>query len=211
MQVLVVIVLTILVIAIWLGSHGRELLRQRDEIQQIWDKLSQVLLRRHQQVSAWAQTLAAELQGKPELIQPLQKACEQAKSVQSKSPDERLIAENDLSEKLGQFLQNIEKQTGVLESDVYLSLRESAVNLEDEIAALQEHYNDLVVRYNARQHVLPDKFLVDKLKLQKQSEFSLLYPFAEHHLTYKRVMPTARKSIFGLAPEKESTKPVSDG
>lgn len=204
MQVLVVIVLTILILLIWVGTHARNLLQQRQEINDLWTKLNQALEKRHELINEFPRVLSNELSPTSGLFEPLKQASSQAQSSKDAAKGQRLAAENFLASAVGDFLQKLEQQSGVLDSESYVTLRQRAIDIEDEITALQSHFNDLVVAYNARQNVFPDRLIVAKMGLKTEDEFPLIDAFQDHHLKFRRETLPARKGVFGLPDEKPS-------
>lgn len=202
MDVLPVVLLTIFILALWVGSNYRLLVQERAEIARLWTKIEEKLKFRHELVDAFPQVLSVELKADQGSWGELKNAA--GNSASSASSQSRQTAENEFGQALGKFMQGIEQNPAVLESESYTKLRDRAVTAEDELMELLNHFNDTVVRFNAQQKVVPNRFFVARMGMQPAHEFDLDGAFSRHPLKFKPTLPTPGKRLFGGAESSDN-------
>jgi hypothetical protein len=196
MDIVVVAIITVVVLALWLGSNYRNLTASRVHIDTDWKALDELLKRRH--------TLVAELLEKHRTDETRSMALGEAreKSRQASTPADRSAAETALSNAMGEYFQYLERDGLIIEDQQYLLFRDKFVQLEDDItAALSKHNND-VAFFNAQHKVFPTSFFVKQFKFSPLQEFPLEDAFGQHPLKFKATLPTRKRT-----PVSEVTQP----
>jgi LemA protein len=206
-MIVVVIVVTVVVLALWLAWNYRNLAGLRKSVDDSWLRMNNALKQRHEMVPKLLEQLSSELKNGVEPAEKLRQALSKAAGVGSGSPADRQAAESELSEALGLVFHHVEQNAELLERESYQRLREEVVRVEDEITVEKSKYNSLVVRYNIQHTVFPTSFLAARTGLKPAFEFEIEDAFARYPLKFKATMPTfvrgRRRTVGGETEGKE--------
>ncbi|HEY9869540.1 MAG TPA: LemA family protein [Candidatus Obscuribacterales bacterium] len=205
-MIVVVIVVTVVVLALWLAWNYRNLVGLSKSVDDSWARIDNALKQRHEMVPRLLEQLTSELKGGVEPAEKLRQALSKAADLRSGSPADRLAAESELSEALGLFFHHVEQNAELLDRESYQKLRDDVVRIEDEITVEKSKYNGLVVRYNVQHTVFPTSFLAARTGLKPAFEFEIEEAFARYPLKFKATMPTfvrGRRRIAGEQTEGE--------
>ncbi len=194
-----VILLTVVVIGIWLGSNYKQLQQGQKVIPAEWSGLSAQLKKRYEMVPEFS----AFKNEAPDGSALFDKASTLAKgSASTPGISERAKAEGEFQNAFAEFLNNIEHASNVVEKDDYLKLREKLLQLEDEITVARTNYNNSVGMFNAQQKVFPGSVIAAKTGMKPAEFFDVEDTFARYPLKFKLVLPQKKPSIF-MAETKE--------
>ncbi len=189
-MVVAVIIITIVLLAAWVGVNYRNLINERKSADQSWAKITASLKCRHQIVPRLIDELRSDLRNGTDVVEGLAKALDEARGREGASAGDRLMCESNLSEVLGKFFQRAEQNAELLEKESYLQVREEMVAIEDAIMSEKGKYNLSAGTYNVQREVFPNSFLASKTGLQPAAEFEIEDTFAEYRLKYKGTLPT---------------------
>jgi LemA protein len=98
----------------------------------------------------------------------------QLRSVALQSPSlssERMSAEGQLSEALGQFRVSVENYPDLKASDQFLRLQGSLNECEEQISAARRAFNAAILRYNNSVDMFPTNLLANALGFQRRAYF----------------------------------------
>lgn len=210
-MVYLVIAITIVALALWAGLNYRNLLALRRSVEACANKLSEQLKQRHDSIEKFVGSLPDELKQESDLTQKLREARARAVAQAQEPLKQRESVENELGDCIGRLLSALQKDGHLADSERYSQLRDRVLDVEDVVTLARQDYNDLVVRFNLQQTILPASLFAKKAGIKPLEEFEIDDVFAKYPLKIKGTMPTPKRSvIFGVEPEPEAKERESN-
>lgn len=190
-----VIALTVLALIVWLGLNYRSLSGIRTKALESSAKLDAELVRRHETIAEFCDSLSIHLASYKQLSDALDEARSRAHGASRQSAKEVQKAENDLGDALGQLLQVLQKDEKLADNADYIKMRDAVLDAEDAVTLAGQNRNQHVARFNAQQTLFPASLFVKQLGIMPMEELSIEDVFAKYPLKIKATMPLKKRSI----------------
>jgi LemA protein len=193
MEIFVVIGLLVVIVGLYFGSNYKELNEQRAGVEDARKKLDEQLKHRHQSITDIGETL----HGKHEpLWTRVTSARAAADNATNSDTTARASAEKDLSEALGAYFAELQKDASMAENDEFTKLRDRILEVEDSVNLARSDFNTAAARYNMRQHVFPNTIFAKNLGLKPVPEMEFEGAFERYPLKFKGTMPEKRPPLY---------------
>ncbi len=143
----------------------------RKRCQRAWADIDVYLRQRHDMIPQLVETLHGLMRHENRIVQEVLHA--QTRALQATAIDERIEAENALSNVLANILPELNKIPELYASREFISLREAIIEIEEKLAAARRHYNLAVDEYNTALEQFPGMLFKGKMDFQPFRFFSL--------------------------------------
>jgi LemA protein len=135
----------------------RDLILQREAIEEQWKRVRQVLHQRAELVPALADAVAGYVQQEPALFHEI--AQSRLALEMARAPEEALKANARLSYALWSLLALSENYAPLRTNGKFLRLQEELAGIENSIAVERQKYNEILEHYNAQLQRFPDNIV----------------------------------------------------
>ena len=151
MNTIVLIVLVVLAVIV-IGLYN-SLVRRRNRVDQALSTIDVQLVQRYDLIPKLVETVKQYMGHERSLLEDIVRLRSQAMS--STSPAEKMRADSELSNALGQLRVSFENYPQLQASQNFVQLQRSLNEVEEQIAAARRSYNSAVVDYNNAVQTIP--------------------------------------------------------
>jgi LemA protein len=174
----ILIVLGLLAITLFslaMGYYNR-LIQLRNEKDNGWSQIDVQLKRRHDLVPNLVATVKGYMNHERELLEEVTRARGQA--MNASGVGQQSVAENLLTQALGQLRVTIENYPDLKANQNVLALQEELASTENRIAFARQFYNDAVMRFNTKLEMFPSNIVGNVFRFEKAEFFEIEDPRA---------------------------------
>jgi len=140
----VLIVLAIVVVAC-LAMYN-SLVQRRNRVDQAYSTIDVQLVQRYDLIPKLVETVRQYMTHERTLLEDIVRL--RSEAMNSRSPNERMRAEGELGNALGQLRVQVENYPQLKASDTFVQLQRSLNEVEEQLAAARRSYNGAVTDYN---------------------------------------------------------------
>lgn len=158
-------------IVIWMYNS---LIVARNRIQNAWAQIDVQLKRRHDLIPNLVEVAKGYMKHERELLESVTKARQQA--ISASGVQEKAAAENMLTSTLRSLFAVAEAYPELKANQNLLALQEELTSTENKISFARQHYNDMVMAYNAKLQKIPTNVIADLFKFKEAPFFELEEP-----------------------------------
>lgn len=158
-------------IVIWMYNS---LVVARNRIQNAWAQIDVQLKRRHDLIPNLVEVAKGYMKHERELLESVTKARQQA--ISASGVQEKAAAENMLTSTLRSLFAVAEAYPELKANQNLLALQEELTSTENKISFARQHYNDMVMDYNAKLQKIPTNVIADLFKFKEAPFFELEEP-----------------------------------
>lgn len=167
-------------IVIWMYNS---LVVARNRIQNAWAQIDVQLKRRHDLIPNLVEVAKGYMKHERELLESVTKARQQA--ISASSVPEKAAAENMLTSTLRSLFAVAEAYPELKANQNLLALQEELTSTENKISFARQHYNDMVMDYNAKLQKIPTNVIADLFKFKEAQFFELEEPIEREPVKVK--------------------------
>ena len=146
------------VIIAWGIVTFNRLVSLRNEVQNSWKQIDVQLKRRHDLIPNLVSVVKGTMEFEQDTLEKVINA--RAKAVSAGSLQEKVTAENMLTQALGKLFAVMENYPQLRSNDNIMQLQEELTSTENRIGFARQLYNDLVAQYRIKQEVFPNNIFV---------------------------------------------------
>ncbi|HJX32168.1 MAG TPA: LemA family protein [Thermodesulfobacteriota bacterium] len=146
------------VIIAWGIVTFNRLVSLRNEVQNSWKQIDVQLKRRHDLIPNLVSVVKGTMEFEQDTLEKVINA--RAKAVSAGSVQEKVTAENMLTQALGKLFAVMENYPQLRSNDNIMQLQEELTSTENRIGFARQLYNDLVAQYRIKQEVFPNNIFV---------------------------------------------------
>jgi LemA protein len=146
------------VIIAWGIVTFNRLVSLRNEVQNSWKQIDVHLKRRHDLIPNLVSVVKGTMEFEQDTLEKVINA--RAKAVSAGSVQEKVTAENMLTQALGKLFAVMENYPQLRSNDNIMQLQEELTSTENRIGFARQLYNDLVAQYRIKQEVFPNNIFV---------------------------------------------------
>jgi len=146
------------VIIAWGIVIFNRLVSLRNEVQNSWKQIDVQLKRRHDLIPNLVSVIKGTMEFEQDTLEKVINA--RAKAVSAGSVQEKVTAENMLTQALGKLFAVMENYPQLRSNDNIMQLQEELTSTENRIGFARQLYNDLVAQYLIKQEVFPNNIFV---------------------------------------------------
>ena len=146
------------VIIAWGIVTFNRLVSLRNEVQNSWKQIDVQLKRRHDLIPNLVSVVKGTMEFEQDTLEKVINA--RAKAVSAGSGQEKVTAENMLTQALGKLFAVMENYPQLRSNDNIMQLQEELTSTENRIGFARQLYNDLVAQYRIKQEVFPNNIFV---------------------------------------------------
>lgn len=158
-------------IVIWMYNS---LIVARNRIQNAWAQIDVQLKRRHDLIPNLVEVAKGYMKHERELLEGVTKARQQA--ISASGVQEKAAAESMLTSTLRSLFAVAEAYPELKANQNLLALQEELTATENKISFARQHYNDMVMDYNAKLQKIPTNVIADLFKFKAAPFFELEEP-----------------------------------
>ncbi len=136
----------ILVVILYLVSVYNNLVGYRVEVDNSWSQIDVQLKRRHDLIPNLVETVKGVMEFEKNTLSQVMQA--RANALGAGNPNDRLKAENEITNGLGRLMAVWENYPALKSNQNATQLQEELSSTENKIAYSRGHYNDIVANYN---------------------------------------------------------------
>ncbi len=162
--IIIGIILVLVVYGIW---EYNNLVRLKEEAKNAWAQIDVQLKRRADLIPSLVNTVKGYVKHEKNL---LTKITELRSKIISGTPQERVKANNILSDTLKSLFAVVENYPDLKANQNFLALQEELVNTENKVAYARQAYNDAIYSYNVKVKYFPSR-LIASLAGFKEMEY----------------------------------------
>ncbi|HEX6559367.1 MAG TPA: LemA family protein [Longimicrobiales bacterium] len=151
----VLIALAVVVVA-WVVMYN-SLVRRRNRVDQAYATIDVQLVQRYDLIPKLVETVRQYMTHERGLLEEIVRLRSQA--MGSTTPNERLRADSELSNALGQLRVQVENYPQLRASENFVQLQRSLNEVEEQIAAARRSYNGAVTDYNNAVQTFPSSLV----------------------------------------------------
>jgi LemA protein len=146
------------VIIAWGIVTFNRLVSLRNEVQNSWKQIDVQLKRRHDLIPNLVSVVKGTMEFEQDTLEKVINA--RAKAIAAGSLQEKVTAENMLTQALGKLFAVMENYPQLRSNDNIMQLQEELTSTENRIGFARQLYNDLVAQYRIKQEVFPNNIFV---------------------------------------------------
>jgi LemA protein len=148
------------------------LVRARNEVKNAWSQIDVQLKRRHDLIPNLVETVKGYMGHERGTLEAVVKARQQAISV-SGSAEDRMKAENTLSQTLRSLFAVAEGYPDLKANQNFLALQQEVASTENKIGFSRQYYNDSAMRLKNRIEMFPSNILAGMFGFQPEPFFQV--------------------------------------
>ena len=146
------------VIIAWGIVTFNRLVSLRNEVQNSWKQIDVQLKRRHDLIPNLVSVVKGTMEFEQDTLEKVINA--RAKAISAGNLQEKVTAENMLTQALGKLFAVMENYPQLRSNDNIMQLQEELTSTENRIGFARQFYNDLVAQYRIKQEVFPNNIIV---------------------------------------------------
>ena len=156
--VLVIVLGCIVLIVMWGIATFNRLVSLRNEVENSWKQIDVQLKRRHDLIPNLVSVVKGTMEFEQDTLEKVINA--RAKAISAGKVQEKVTAENMLTQALGKLFAVMENYPQLRSNDNIMQLQEELTSTENRIGFARQFYNDLVAQYRIKQEVFPNNIIV---------------------------------------------------
>ncbi|OGD29908.1 hypothetical protein A2833_01015 [Candidatus Azambacteria bacterium RIFCSPHIGHO2_01_FULL_44_55] len=164
-------IIILAIVALWLILTFNGLVRRRYRVREAWSDIDVQLKRRYDLIPNLVETVKGYMAHEKDVFEKVTEA--RARAMGAKSKDEKLGAENMLSNTLKTLFAVSENYPDLKANANFLDLQRELADTENKIQASRRFYNGNVMDYNTKIEVFPTNLIASTLGFQKEEFFGL--------------------------------------
>ncbi|MBI4481732.1 MAG: LemA family protein [Acidobacteria bacterium] len=172
-----ILMLAVAALLLWFILGYNSLVQLRNQVQNAWKQIDVQLKRRHDLIPNLVETVKGYMKFEQETLQKVMEA--RAKAVRAAGVRETAESENQLTQTLGRLFALMENYPELKSNENALKLQEELTSTENRIGFARQFYNDLVMRFNTKQEVLPSNLIASLFGFQRADYFEIEAPARE--------------------------------
>ncbi len=145
---------------LWVIVTYNSLVSLRNNVQNAWKQIDVQLKRRHDLIPNLVSAVKGAMAFEQDTLDQVISARAKAVSVSAASTQDRMSAENMLTQTLGRLFAVMENYPDLKSHTNIMQLQEEVTTTENRIGFSRQHYNDLVANYRIKQEVFPNNLVV---------------------------------------------------
>jgi len=173
MAVAIVILVLVLGVVGWAIGVYNALVTLRNRGDGAWADIDVQLKRRHDLVPNLVETVKGYAAHERGTLEDVVKARQHAVSASAGSPEERALAENQLSGMLRSLVALSERYPQLRASENFLGLQQSLQEIEAALQNARRYYNAVVRDFNTKTDVFPGSVLAAQFAFTKRQYFEI--------------------------------------
>lgn len=155
----IIIGVIVVVVGILLWANYNGLVGLRNQVKNAWAQIDVQLKRRYDLIPNLVETVKGYMKHERETLEAVTKARNLAQQASSAGAAERAKAEGELSSALSRLLAVVERYPDLKANQNFLALQEELTSTENKISFSRQFYNDSVLRYNNKTHMVPSNIV----------------------------------------------------
>ena len=155
-----------LLLVFYLVSVYNSLVRYRVEVDNSWSQIDVQLKRRHDLIPNLVETVKGVMEFEKGTLTQVMQA--RAAAMGATNTNDRLKAENDITQGLGRLLAVWENYPALKSNENASQLQEELTSTENKIAYVRGHFNDVVANYNALIQQFPSNLVAGPFGFQSR-------------------------------------------
>ncbi len=171
MSILTIVLIILAVVAVWLIVVFNGLIRARYRVREAWSDISVQLKRRYDLIPNLVETVKGYMSHERGVFEKVTEA--RAKAMGAESKNEKLGAENALSNTLKTLFAVSENYPELKANVNFLDLQRELADTENKIQAARRFYNGNVMDYNTKTAVFPTNLIAGVFGFSKEEFFGL--------------------------------------
>ncbi len=171
MGVFLLFLLTIVALVVLVAGAYNSLVQLRNRVKNAWAQIDVQLKRRHDLIPNLVEVAKKYMQHERETLEAVIKARTQAINVSADNLEERVKAENFLSQTLRSLFAVAERYPNLKADAQMMRLHEELVSTENKIAFARQFYNDETTLYNTKIEMFPMNIIAGMFNFQKMPLF----------------------------------------
>jgi len=171
MNILYIVLGIIALIILWLVLTYNGLIRRRYRVKEAWSDIDVQLKRRYDLIPNLVETVKGYMTHEQTVFEKVTEA--RTRAMGAKSKDEKLGAENALSNTLKTLFAVSENYPELKANANFLDLQRELADTENKIQAARRFYNGNVMDYNTKIETFPTNLIVGALGFKKEEFFGL--------------------------------------
>jgi LemA protein len=153
-----IVLVCIVLIIVWGIVTFNRLVSLRNEVQNAWKQIDVQLKRRHDLIPNLVSVIKGAMEFEQDTLEKVINA--RAKAVSAGSVQDKVNAENMLTQALGKLFAVMENYPQLKSNENIMQLQEELTSTENRIGFARQLYNDLVALYRTKQEVFPNNIFV---------------------------------------------------
>ena len=171
MSILTIVLIILAVIVLWLIVVFNGLVRSRYRVREAWSDINVQLKRRYDLIPNLVETVKGYMAHEKGVFEKVTEA--RARAMGATSKDEKLGAENTLSNTLKTLFAVSENYPDLKANANFLDLQRELADTENKIQAARRFYNGNVMDYNTKIAVFPNNLMAGAFGFGKEEFFGL--------------------------------------
>jgi LemA protein len=156
--VLLIVLGCIVLVVMWGIATFNRLVSLRNEVENSWKQIDVQLKRRHDLIPNLVSVVKGTMEFEQDTLEKVINA--RAKAISAGNLQEKVTAENMLTQALGKLFAVMENYPQLRSNDNIMQLQEELTSTENRIGFARQFYNDLVAQYRIKQEVFPNNIIV---------------------------------------------------
>lgn len=159
-----------LLLIIWFIAASNALIRKRNHVENTFAGVDVQLKKRHDLIPNLIASVKSFADREKEILTSIT-ALRTKAMVPGLSADQKITAENQLSNALGQLQIQVEAYPDLKSNENYLQLQRSLNEVEEQISAARRTYNASINDYNNKVEVFPSSVVASMKKMNRKPSF----------------------------------------
>ena len=162
---LAIIIAVVVVLVFWIVGVYNGLVRLNNKTKEAWSDIDVQLKRRHDLIPNLVETVKGYAKHEKETLSQVIKY---RGGLVSGNVDERMMANNMLTQALGRLFAVMENYPNLKANENFLKLQDELTGTENKIAYIRTAYNDTVLEYNNATQMFPDSILAGMFHFEQK-------------------------------------------
>ncbi len=171
MSILSIVLIILAVVVVWLIAVFNGLVRSRYRVREAWSDIDVQLKRRHDLIPNLVETVKGYMSHERGVFEKVTEA--RARAMGAASKDEKLGAENALTNTLKTLFAVSENYPELKANANFLDLQRELADTENKIQAARRFYNGNVMDYNTKTATFPNNLMAGVFGFGKEEFFGL--------------------------------------
>ena len=171
MSILSIVLIILAVVVVWLIAVFNGLVRSRYRVREAWSDIDVQLKRRHDLIPNLVETVKGYMSHERGVFEKVTEA--RARAMGAASKDEKLGAENALTNTLKTLFAVSENYPELKANANFLDLQRELADTENKIQAARRFYNGNVMDYNTKTATFPNNLMAGDFGFGKEEFFGL--------------------------------------
>ena len=168
-----VLLVILAVIALWVALTFNSMVRSRNETNNSWSQIEVQLNRRADLIPNLVESVKGYAKHESSTFESVIKARQQAVNVTSGNVEDRIKAENQLTQTLRSLMMVAEAYPELKANQNFLALQEELTSTENKIGFARQYYNDMVLNYNNTIETFPTNMIASMFAFKQGTFFEV--------------------------------------